>query len=146
MGLNFFDLDLLTIITAYLFLSYGQTSAGIFAFGQGFLVDLFSGGLHGLFSMIFMGVFGAIYLGCQFFDLQTPKGQVILVSLAVLFKKILFLFLLVLFSPKVTLPGSFLWISAASAIITGLMATIIFYLFDRLRAVSFEDTRSALTK
>ena len=39
MGLEFFDLDLLTIITAYLFLSYGQTAAGTFAFGQGFLID-----------------------------------------------------------------------------------------------------------
>jgi hypothetical protein len=85
-------------------------------------------------------------LGCRFFDLQTPKGQVILVSLAVLFKKILFLFVLVLFSQKVTFSGPFLWISVASAIITGLMATIIFYLFNSLRAISFEDTRSALTK
>jgi rod shape-determining protein MreD len=146
MGSNFFDLDLLTIITAYLFLSYGRTAAGTFAFGQGFLIDLFSGGLQGLFSMLCIGVFGAIYLGCRFFDLQTPKGQVILVSLAVLFKKILFLFVLVLFSPKVTFPGTFLWISVASAIITGLMATIIFYLFNSLRAISFEDPRSALTK
>lgn len=145
-GSDFFDLDLLTIITAYLFLSYGQTSAGVFAFGQGFLIDLFSGGLHGLFSMIFIGVFGAIYLGSRFFDLQTPKGQVILVSSAVLFKKMLFLFVLVLSSPKVTLPGPFLWISLASAIITGLVATIVFYLFDRLRAIPFEETRSALIK
>jgi rod shape-determining protein MreD len=145
-GSGLFDLDLLTIITAYLFLSYGHTAAGTFAFGQGFLIDLFSGGLHGLFSLICVGVFVAIFLGCRFFDLQTPKGQVILVSLAVIFKKILFLLVLVLFSPKVTLPGPFLWISLASAMITGFTATIIFYLFNRLRATPFEDTRSALTK
>jgi len=146
MGSDFFDLDLLTIITAYLFLSYGQTAAGTFAFGQGFLIDIFSGGLHGLFSFICIAVFGAIFLSCRFFDLQTPKGQVIIVSLAVLFKKILFLFVLVLFPPKVAFTGSFLWISGASAIITGLLATVIFYLFDRLGAISLEDARNALTK
>ncbi len=146
MGSDFFDLDLLTIITAYLFLSYGQTAAGTFAFGQGFLVDIFSGGLHGLFSLICILVFGVIYLGCRFFDLQTPKGQMIIVSLAVLFKKILFLVVLVLFSPKATFIGPFLWISAGSAIITGLAASVIFYLFDRLGAVSLEDARNALTK
>jgi len=146
MGSDMLDLDLLTIITAYLFLSYGQTTSGAFAFGQGFLIDLFSGGLHGLFTFLYLGVFGAIYLGCRFFDLQTPKGQVIIVSLAVIFKKIFFLFVLVLFSPKVAFPGSFFWISGTSAIITGLMATIIFYLFNRLGAISLEDTRNALTK
>ena len=146
MGLDYLDLDLLTIITAYLFLSYGHIAAGTFAFGQGFLIDLFSGGLHGLFSMICVGVFVAIYLGCRFFDLQTPKGQVTLISLAVIFKKVLFLFALVLFSPKITFTGPFLWISLASAMITGLMATVIFYLFNRLRSIPLEDTRGAPTK
>ena len=146
MGSDIFDPDLLTIITAYLFLSYGQTSSGAFAFGQGFLIDLFSGGLHGLFTFLYLGVFGAIYLGCRFFDLQSPKGQVSIVFLAVLFKKILFLFVLVLFSPEVAFEGPFFLISGTSAIITGLLATIIFYLFNRLRAISLEDTRNALTK
>ena len=146
MGSDFFDLDLLTIITAYLFLSYGQTTSGAFAFGQGFLIDLFSGGLHGLFTFLYLGVFGAVFLGCRFFDLQSPKGQVIIVFLAVLCKKILLLFVLVIFSPVVAVPVSFLWVSGASAISTGLMATIIFYLFNRLRTISLEDTQSALKK
>lgn len=73
-GLNLADLDLLTIIIAYLFLFYGQTATVIFAFGQGILIDLFSGGLHGLFTFLYLCVFGGVYLGSQFFNLQHPRG------------------------------------------------------------------------
>ena len=41
-GVDFFDLDFLTILTAYLFLSSGQLAAGSFALGQGIFIDLFS--------------------------------------------------------------------------------------------------------
>ena len=50
-GVDFFDLDFLTILTAYLFLSSGQLAAGSFALGQGILIDLFSTGLQGSFSL-----------------------------------------------------------------------------------------------
>jgi hypothetical protein len=61
--LYLFNLDLLTIMIAYLFLLYGGTIAATFAFGQGFLIDLFSGGLDGLFALLYLSVFGGIYLG-----------------------------------------------------------------------------------
>ncbi len=142
-GSGFLDLDLLTIITAYFFMSHGQTSAVTFAIGQGFLIDLFSGGLHGLFSFLYLSVFCAIYLGSRFFHLEGAKGQVTVISLAVLLKKILFLIILMTFSLDMVFPESFLLISGASVIATGLTAPVVFYLFDRIKTVSFKDNSKA---
>jgi hypothetical protein len=59
LGLNLADLDLLTILIAYLFLFYGQTATVVFVFGQGILIDLFSGGLNGLFTFLYPAPEGA---------------------------------------------------------------------------------------
>ncbi len=144
-GSDLFDFDLLTIITAYLFSLYGQTGAGAFAFGQGLFIDLFSGGLHGLFTFLYLCIFGGIYLGSRFFDLQDPKGQAVLIFLAILLKKIMFFMLLTVFSQETNFPRSFLWISGASAIGSGLVAPLFFYFFNRLRDIAFENERNAST-
>ena len=143
LGSDLFDLDFLIIITAYLFLYYGQTPASIFAFGQGLLIDFFSAGLHGLFAFLYLSVFVGIYLGSRFFNLQEPRGHVLLISLAVLLKKGLFLMVLSAFFLEVFFSKSFLWLSGASAIATGLIAPGIFYMFDRLRAIISKETRDA---
>ena len=140
LGSDHFDLDFLIIIIAYLFLYYGQTPASIFAFGQGLVIDFFSAGLHGLFTFLYMSVFAGIYLGSQFFDLQEHRGQVLLISMAVLLKKGLFLIVLSTFFLEAVFSKSFLWISVASAIATGLIAPVAFYLFDRLRTIISKDT------
>lgn len=137
-GLDHFDLDLLTILIAYLFLFYGPTASGAFAFGQGLFTDLFSGGLHGLFTFLYLCVLGGIYLGSRLFDLNHPKGQVLIVSSAILLKRIIFLVMIALFSQEMVFSMSYILISGASAIGTGLSAPILFYLMDRLRGISPE--------
>jgi len=146
MGLNLTDLDLLTIIIAYLFLFYGQTATVMFAFGQGILIDLFSGGLHGLFTFLYLCVFGGVYLGSQFFNLQHPRGQMIIVALAVLLKKVMFFMMLTVFYHRLAFSKDFLWVSGLLVIGTGLISPILFYLFDCLRADSLEDTLSSLNE
>lgn len=143
-GLNLTDLDLLTIIIAYLFLFYGQTATVVFAFGQGILIDLFSGGLHGLFTFLYLCVFGGVYLGSQFFNLQHPRGQMIIVALAVLLKKVMFFMMLTVFYHRLAFSKDFLWVSGLLVMGTGLISPILFYLFDCLRADSLEDTHSSL--
>ena len=142
-GLNLADLDLLTIIIAYLFLFYGQTATVIFAFGQGILIDLLSGGLHGLFTFLYLCVFGGVYLGSQFFNLQHPRGQMIIVALAVLLKKVMFFMMLTVFYHRLAFSKDFLWVSGFLVLGTGLISPILFYLFDCLRADSLEDTHSS---
>jgi rod shape-determining protein MreD len=145
-GSGFLDLDLLTIMIAYLFLYYGQTAVAIFAFGQGMIFDLYSGGLQGLFTFLYLIVYGGIYLGYRFFDLHRPKGQVIIVALAVLFKRLMFFIMLAVFSRGTGFSKEYLWTSMILAIGTGLIAPILFYVFDFLRTDSSEDTLSAPTE
>jgi len=143
-GLNLADLDLLTIVIAYLFLFYGQTATVMFAFGQGILIDLFSGGLHGLFTFLYLCVFGGVYVGSQFFNLQHPRGQMIIVAMAVLLKKVMFFMMLTVFYHRLAFSKDFLWVSGFLVIGTGLISPILFYLFDCLRADSLEDTHGSL--
>jgi len=145
-GLSLADLDLLTIIITYLFLFYGQTATVIFAFGQGILIDLLSGGLHGLFTFLYLCVFGGVYLGSQFFNLQHPRGQMIIVALAVLLKKVMFFMMLTVFYHRLAFSTDFLWVSGFLVMGTGLISPILFYLFDCLRADSLEDTHSFLNE
>ncbi len=133
--MSFFDLDLLTILTAYLFLSFGRIQAGAFALGQGFLIDIFSGGVHGLFAFLYLSVFCAIYLGSLFFNLQTAKGQIMIVTLAIFLKNIVFLIVLALVSDSIVFSKSFLSASAVSIIGTGLITPILVNLFNRLRDI-----------
>ena len=138
-GGGFFDLDFLTIMIACFLLYYGHTGAGCFAFGQGLLIDFFSGGLHGLFTLLYIIVFCGIYMSCRFFSLQHPKGQLLIVSLAVLLKNIMFFVILAVFSQKVVMITSFVWMSIGSIVVSGLTAPIFFFLFDRMIAASEEN-------
>ncbi|MFH1242762.1 MAG: rod shape-determining protein MreD [Pseudomonadota bacterium] len=135
-GSDLFDADLLTVLIAYLFLFYGQVTTGTFAFGQGLLIDMLSGGLNGLFALLYLCAFGGIYLGSRLFDLNHPKGQVLLVSSAVLLKRIVFFVVVTLFSQEVAFSRHYIWISASSAVFTGLCAPVLFHIFNRLRGVS----------
>lgn len=134
-GVSIFDLDLLTILTAYLFLSFGRIQAAAFALGQGLLIDIFSSGFNGLFVFLYLGVFWGIYLGSLFFNLQTAKGQIMIVSLVIFLKNIVFLTVLSLFSNSIVFSKSFLSVSAISIIGTGLITPIFFIFFNRLRDV-----------
>ena len=135
-GLDFFDLDFLSILTAYLFMAFGQMGAGVFALGQGFLIDVFSGGLHGLFSAACISVFFVILVGSRFFNLLNPKGQIIIVSVSVLLKNAMLLVLLRIFSQDVFYSKTFLLESLFSIGITGLSAPLFFQLLNHLRGVS----------
>ena len=143
-GSCFLSVDILTIITAYLFLFHSYASAGTFAYCQGFLIDVFSGGMHGLFTSAYLSVFAGISIGFRFFNLKDPRGQMIIICLAVLLKKGIFILFLSLFSPEVYLPKSFLWISGASALLTGLVTPVVFYLFTGLRFRIFRPLRRAV--
>jgi len=132
---SIFDLDLLTILTAYLFLAFGRIQAGAFALGQGLLIDIFSSGLNGLFAFLYLSVFWGIYLGSLFFNLRSVKGQMIIVTVTIFFKNIMLIAVLTLFFNNIVFSTSFLRSSAISIIGTGLISPILFFFFNRLRDV-----------
>ena len=109
---RFLDVDLVVVIIAYLMVYYGETGTGIFAFGQGILIDIFSGGILGLFTLLYLIIFFSIKLGSRPLYLLSAGGQIIIVLLAVLLFSDILMF-------------------ASSAIFSGLIAPIIFYFFNQ---------------
>ena len=118
---------------AYLFLHYGRKATSAFAFGQGFLFDLYSGGLHGLFTSLYLIVFLGIYLGTLSFNLQDAKGQILIVLIAMVSKQIALLALTTIFSLEAFSLKYYLWPLVLSALITALTAPFVFYLLDGLK-------------
>jgi len=132
LGSDLFDLDLIIVLTAYLALSYSNLAVALFAFGQGFVMDLFSAGLNGLFASIYLVVFCAIYFGGRLFDIEGLQGQVMVVSLSVLLKKIVFIIFQIIFSARVPLSTPFLIMALLSALGTGIIAPLFFRFLDSL--------------
>ena len=129
---NIFNVDLVAIITAFLLVFYGQTGAGIFAFGQGLLIDAFSVGLPGLFTFLYLIIFLGINIGSRLLDLGSVMGQIIIISLAVLLKKVLFVVFLDLFSLETTVTSSVFLAFSISALCSGLIAPFIFTFFNQI--------------
>ncbi len=117
----------------YLFLFFGQTYAGIFALSQGFLMDLFSGGFNGLYTLLYIFILGGLQAATLFINLYHSTSQIVLIAMAILIKKILFVIILTAFSKEIVFATSFFWISVMSAILTGLLCPIVFYFLNLLR-------------
>lgn len=130
--LSFFDVDLVIIILAYLLVSYGETGAGIFAISQGLLIDIFSVGQLGLFTFLYLALFLAFIIGSRLFDLHSQRGQILIISLAVFLKEILFITLLKILSLEIIVSFSVFFAFVTSAIFSGLIGPFIFYLFNHL--------------
>jgi hypothetical protein len=130
---EFFDLDFGTAIIGFVLISFGSTWAGLFALGQGVLVDLFSVGPVGLFSFLYLVVFLTMLGGCRFFDLHSPKGQIILISTAVYLKAVLLFLFLLVFSIEVRSYSLVLILFGASALLTGILSPLFFHFLYLLR-------------
>ena len=66
----------------------------------------------------------------------------IIISLTVLAKKIVFFLMVTIFYQNTVFSQNFLWLSLLSALVTGLIAPVVFYLFNSLRANSIEEART----
>lgn len=142
MGTELCAPDLLTIGAAYIFMIYGHTGACIFALSQGLFIDLFSGGMHGLFTFLYLIVLGGIWLGSRFFNLQSSKGQFVIISLTMILKKMFLFLMLAVFSQESFFSQSFLWDSIGLTVYTGLMAPALFYFFNLVKKIIIEDSFS----
>jgi len=130
--LIFFDVDLVTITIAYLLVYHGDTGAGIFAFIMGTIIDIFSACPLGLFTFLYLTIFLGIKPGSLLFDLLSARGQITLVTLAVLLKAILFVTFLYLLSPEMTFASSNILAFASSAICSGMVAPFVFYIYNSI--------------
>jgi len=126
------DIDVIIIFIVYLLSYRSETGAGIFAFGQGLLTDIFAGGIWGFHTMLYLMVFLFIRLLSRSFDLLSTFGQVALISMTVLVKGLLMVPLEHLFSLDITVTSSDILLFILSALCSGVIASPVFYLLDSL--------------
>jgi hypothetical protein len=119
-------LDVCTIIVAYLFSEIGRNWALAFSLSQGVLIDIYSGGLRGLFVALFLAVYGTIHLGSRFLDLNGVKGQMVIVAAAVFVKYCLFFLILKSFPRDLFIAPPVLWMVGLSCVANGLAAPFVF--------------------
>jgi rod shape-determining protein MreD len=126
------DVDFITILMVYLLGRRCEIGAGVFALGQGLLMDIFSGGMWGFNTILYLFVYLFIKVIARPFDLLTSTGKVAVVFFGVLVKDVLIILLFHIFS----LNSGFLNHDAlkllVSAICSGMAAPFILMLVDSL--------------
>ena len=128
-GIHFLDIDLVIIIITYLLLMDEETGAGVFALSQGLLMDVYSGGPLGLFTLLYLMLFLSIHIGSGLLDIRSVKGQAIIILLAVLLKGGLLISFLHISSLEIHISYSVFWAFAGSGVCSGLIGTLILRLF-----------------
>jgi len=137
----FFDIDLVVVFTACLLMGSGRAGAAVFAFGQGMIIDVLSAGFLGLFALIYVVAFLCLELGARFFDLRSAQGQFLLVGLVVFLKQLFLVGLLDVFAFEVVLSASLFFWFGVSALFTGLIAPLIFSIFNYLQLKMAGETK-----
>ena len=122
------DIDLIIVFTVY-FLVSNESSPGIFAFCQGFFLDVFSGGVPGLFTLLYLLVYFAIRIASHPIDLLSPLGRAGIVFIAVIVKDLLMIMLLNIFSISYHFTARTGVYFVLSAVLTGILSIFIFYFF-----------------
>ena len=130
--IRFFAADLLTVIIAYLLINYGTAWAVIFALGQGFLIDIFSSGLFGLFTVLYLITFISIKVGSSFFDLDSLRGRIFLISIAVFLKEIFLIAFLKAFAMEIFISLTDFLAFITSALFSGLISPILFFVLNQM--------------
>ncbi len=130
--LKLIDVDIVIVLIVYLLMFYGEMSVAIFAFGQGLIIDIFSGGILGLFALLYLIVFFGIRIASRPLDIHSIRGQIAVINVAVLLKSILMVLFIHIFSMEITLSFFDFLVFIFSAICSGLLAPVIFYLLNLL--------------
>jgi hypothetical protein len=127
---GYFDISLIIITVAYFVTWHGDYWAGAFALAMGVMIDVLSAAPLGLFSVIHLILFIVIRIGDALFDLQSVKGQVIVVFLAMSFRELLFLAFIKILSLELALDAGMLLAILSSAVFTAVAAPAVFFCLD----------------
>ena len=121
------DVDFVIILAVYLFVFHGEISAGVFISGQGLIMDVLSGGMFGLYIMLYLIIFVCVKLASRPLDLMSIGGLIVTICLAVMLKEFLLVFFLHVFSQEITLSVNDVLFFILSAICSGVIAPFVFY-------------------
>jgi rod shape-determining protein MreD len=122
------DVDFVIVFTVF-FLASGDSSPGIFAFCQGFLLDIFSGGVTGLYTLLYMLVYCVIRLISHPIDLYSPTGRTAVIFIAVMVKELLLVMFLNIFSLQYYFSLDSFYQFCISSVITSFLSIFILYFF-----------------
>jgi len=136
-----FDIDLVVIIAVYLFSSHNEMSAGIFLFCMGFLTDIISGGILGLFTLLYLLVYMVMRIASHPIDLLSPGGRIAIIFIAVIFKELFTVALLTFFSLGSMFVIYDLFSFLLSALVTCLLSPFFFHFFKCIDSGTFRTER-----
>jgi rod shape-determining protein MreD len=123
------DIDLIIVFTVF-FLASGESSPGIFAFCQGFLLDVFSGGVTGLYTLLYMLVYCVIRLVSHPIDLLSPTGRTAVIFIAVMVKGLLLAMFLNVFSLQHNFSLDSFYQFCISSVTTSILSIFILHFFN----------------
>jgi rod shape-determining protein MreD len=126
------NIDFIVILMVYLLGRRCKTGAGVFALGQGLLMDIFSGGIWGFNALLYLLIYMFIKIIARPFDLLSFAGQLAVVFLGVLAKGILIILLFYVFSLNSGFSGHDALLLLVSAICSGVIAPFVLILVDSL--------------
>jgi len=127
-------IDPICVLVAYSYLRSGVIHTAIFSFVQGLCLDIYSGGLKGLFVFLYLSEIGIIWLSCRFIDSSNPRGQILIVAMAWVTKEVLFFVLLFALDSRIVLETVVPWALVVAFLGTSLSAPVVFYFLDRVFA------------
>jgi len=129
------DIDVVAIVMVYLLGRRCETGAGVFALGQGLIMDIFSGGIWGFHALLYVLMYLVIKIIARPFDLLSSVGQVAVVFFGVLIKDVFIIFLFHTFSLNSGFSSFDALLLMASAICSGLSAPFIIILLNSIGRV-----------
>ena len=138
--------DFIVIFTIYLFLFYGSKVAVLFAFTQGFILDLFSVGSKGVFTLTYLIGFAIAVLLFRFIDPRHPKGQIFSTFIYMITGHCIFLVCMLLFANYSFINISALISLILHAAITAFLSPAVFFLINISRTSIFGEKQESLTQ
>ena len=126
------DVDLVIIITVFFLSIQRDTGAGIFAFFQGLLIDVLSGGPFGFFAFLYIIVFIVVKLLSYPLDLLSTGGRITVIFIAVLIKNLAMVALLKMLSLEAAFSYNEFMIFILSALCSSFAALFIFSVLETL--------------
>jgi rod shape-determining protein MreD len=133
------NVDVISVLIAYLLVFRGEVGAGVFAFCQGLFIDILSGSPFGLFALTYLLVFLGIRFGSRLFDLQAFRGQFMIVGSAIFLKELIFFSGFQIGSPVAGISTLSVAKIFSSSLCSGLAIPFIFYFFRMLERFMLGD-------
>jgi len=126
-------LDIILVFMVYLYLSQGENKASVFAFFQGFFLNIYSGTIYGLFPFLYLLTLIFVLLISSFVDIHPKSGSILCISLAFLIKNILLFFIIYAVYGHEPVSSSFFRELLVRFLITISLSSHIFSMLNKLR-------------